>query len=159
MEIDNNVSMAHAFMLILAMGLHSVFEGFQLGLFDNFRKIIVFSVLILMHKWNEAFQMGLSLVKGGIDYSKALIYIVVYSLLTPAGMLIGRLLRQVSHDNHKLLGVLMAIPVGIFIYIAIVEIILEEFLVAEHKILKFVFLLVGVAFVYGITLIEEGLHG
>ena len=37
----------------------------------------------------------------------------------------------------------MAIPIGIFLYISIVEIILEEFLVSERKLIKFVFLLLG----------------
>ena len=92
--------------------------------------------------------MGQSLFKGGIPYSKAKVYIVVYSLLTPIGILLGKLLKDFSHDNYQLLGILMAIPIGIFLYISIVEIILEEFLVAERKLIKFIFLLLGVLFVY-----------
>lgn len=82
------------------MGLHSIFEGFQLGLFNNFKQIFKFSFLILLHKWNEAFQMGQSLFKGGIPYSKAIIYIIVYSLLTPIGILLGKILKDFSHDNY-----------------------------------------------------------
>ncbi len=48
----------------------------------------------------------------------------------------------------------MAIPIGIFIYIAIVEIILEEFVVANNKFLKFFFLLFGVFLVYVMTIFE-----
>lgn len=102
--------------------------------------------------------MGLSLFKGGVDYKRAILYITAYSLLTPLGVFIGRMLREVSHDNYEMLGVIMAIPVGIFLYISIVEIILEEFLIAEYKIVKFLFLLAGVGFVYLLTYIEGKFH-
>ena len=57
-----------------------------------------------------------------------------------------------------MLGILMAIPIGIFLYISIVEIILEEFLVSDRKIIKFIFLLLGVALVYVQTLFESHDH-
>ena len=44
--------------------------------------------------------MGQSLAKGGIPFNKAIIYIVVYSLLTPIGILLGKILKDISHDNH-----------------------------------------------------------
>lgn len=102
--------------------------------------------------------MGQSLVKGNIPYKKAIIYIVVYSLLTPIGILLGKVLKDISHDNYKMLGILMAIPIGIFIYISIVEIILEEFLVSDHKVIKFVSLLSGVMLIYVLTLFESHQH-
>lgn len=117
-----------------------------------------FTLLILIHKWNEAFQMGYSLFKGGIPLTKARVYIVIYSLLTPIGVAIGVILRDISHDNYKVMGILMAIPVGIFIYIAIIEVILEEFLVADHKFIKFLFLLFGIFFVYFQTYLEQFVH-
>lgn len=98
--------------------------------------------------------MGMSLFKGGVEFNKAIIYIVVYSLLTPFGILAGRIVLSQVLNNHKILGIIMAIPIGIFIYIAIVEIILEEFVVAKNKFLKFFFLLFGVFLVYVMTLFE-----
>jgi hypothetical protein len=46
------------------------------------------------------------------------------------------------------LGILSSLSVGIFIYISIGEIILEEFVVSKHKFVKFAALLTGIFFVY-----------
>ena len=98
--------------------------------------------------------MGMSLYKGGVQFNKAIIYIIVYSFLTPFGILAGRLVLNQVLNNPKILGIIMAIPIGIFIYIAIVEIILEEFVVANNKFLKFFFLLFGVFLVYVMTIFD-----
>lgn len=47
-------------------------------------------VIIILHKWNEAYQMGSSLKKGGVNFKQAIIYVVFYGLLTPIGIAIGK---------------------------------------------------------------------
>ncbi len=46
-------------------------------------------VIIILHKWNEAYQMGSSLRKGGVKFNKAIIYVVFYALLTPIGIIVA----------------------------------------------------------------------
>ncbi len=108
-------------------------------------------IIIILHKWNEAYQMGASLRRGGVKFNKAIFYVLFYALLTPIGIMIGRPVQEHVKDNHKVFGILQSLSVGIFLYISIGEIILEEFVVSKHKFPKFGALIVGVAFVYLMT--------
>jgi zinc transporter ZupT len=110
-------------------------------------------IIIILHKWNEAYQMGLSLKSGGVNLKKAIFYVVFYSLLTPIGILVGKEVEKLCKENHRIYGILMSLSVGIFLYISIGEIILEEFVVSKHKFWKFGALLIGVFFVYFMTYI------
>lgn len=63
-------------------------------------------ILIILHKWNEAYQMGYSLKKGGVSQKQAIIYVVFYSLLTPFGIILGRTIESLVENNHKVFGIL-----------------------------------------------------
>ena len=52
-------------------------------------------------------------------------------------------------------GIFEAIAAGTFIFIASVEIIVEEFSVSEHKLLKLLFYFVGVGVIIGIWFSEN----
>jgi zinc transporter ZupT len=81
------------------MGLHSIFEGFQQGLLKDSTEITSMFVIIILHKWNEAYQMGSSLRKGGVSYKQAIVYVLFYSLLTPIGIAIGKPTRDFVESN------------------------------------------------------------
>lgn len=93
-------------MLIFAMGLHSLFEGFQLGLLPEPKEARAMFIIIILHKWNEAYQMGFSLKKGGVKFGQGIIYIGFYGLLTPIGILLGVQAERIVNDNNRLFGIL-----------------------------------------------------
>jgi hypothetical protein len=57
-------------------------------------------------------------------------------------------IETIFKNNGRILGILQALSVGIFIYISIGEIILEEFVVSKNKFLKFGALIAGIFFVF-----------
>jgi hypothetical protein len=70
------------------------------------------------------------------------------------GIALGGPTQLLVQNNNRVFGILKSLSVGIFLYIAIGEIILEEFVVSKHKFVKFAALLVGVGFVYVMTQLE-----
>ncbi len=56
------------------------------------------------------------------------------------------------------IGICVSISAGTFLYIATIEVIVEEFSIARYKIQKFIIFLVAVAFISLITMSESWLH-
>lgn len=70
------------------------------------------------------------------------------SVLSPLGQALGMYLNKM---NHQVQGVFLAIAAGTFLYIAIAEVIVEEFSLARNKYIKFLFYGFGVVFIVLIT--------
>src|SRR3990167_2759586 len=125
----NHGSSAAPFILLVAMGVHATFEGLALGLRKEFKSFTGFLMAIVFHKWAEALAMGVSLYKGNVPKNKALLYLGAFSLLTPVGIIGGMIF---SDAEPKLKSILLVVSSGTFVYIAIAEIISEEFS-GSHK--------------------------
>ena len=51
------------FVLLVGLGLHSIFEGIALGLKEEAKDATIFAVAILLHKGAAAFSLGISYVR------------------------------------------------------------------------------------------------
>ena len=49
--------------LLIGLGIHSIFEGLALGMSENFQGTLLFSIAICMHKGAAAISLGISLTK------------------------------------------------------------------------------------------------
>ena len=48
---------------MLALTLHSIFEGIAVGLSDTKKELSEFVIAILLHKWAAAMSLGISISK------------------------------------------------------------------------------------------------
>lgn len=71
--------------------------------------------------------------------------------MNPIGVGIGWIL---SSQGKLIAGIFMSISAGTFLYIATLEVIVEEFNVKRYKYLKFSFFIVAVAFITSLWFIE-----
>lgn len=136
----NHPSAATPLILLVAMGVHATFEGLALGLRKEFKSFAGFLMAILFHKWAEALAVGVSMFKAKVPKFQAFIYLAIFSLLTPAGVGLGIVF---SDAEPKLKAIMLAVSSGTFVYIAIAEIISEEFAGSQKLWLKYVAFWVG----------------
>jgi len=86
-----------------------------------------------MHKWAEALTLGVNCKKKEIPQKSATICLIIFSIATPLGILLGHLLNGLD----EIVGaVFMSLSVGTFVYLGIAEILFEEFSLTKNKYLK-----------------------
>lgn len=111
---------AHSFGIVAALGigLHSVLDGVVIGVgFEvNFTVGLVTSLAVLLHELPEGIFTLSILLHAGMQLKKAVIYTIAVALATPFGALAAYvLLRQ--NVSTLLLGNLLALAAGSFVYI------------------------------------------
>ncbi len=140
------------YMLVAAMGFHAFFEGLALGLIDEFSGFLGFFAAIIFHKWAEAAAIGIGFLTAGTKKLPTIISLGVFSALTPIGVATGILF---SNADEKVKAILMAVSAGTFLYIAIAEILAEEFNSKVNAVKKYVAFVLGMALMVGVWFIEQ----
>jgi zinc transporter 1/2/3 len=140
-----------AYIIIIAMGIHGIFAGLAFGVTKSNSQMIDMFLAMLFHKWSEALTVGVSLVSAKVPTRKAAFLIFLLSIFTPVGIFLGYLISDMSKN---VTGVCKAMSAGTFIYISCAEIIVEEFSISKNKFAKFLFYLLGIAFIVAIGFIE-----
>ena len=130
---------------MIALSVHSVFEGLALGLQLNEAQVINIVIAILVHKGAAGSSLGISLVKTfPTNFRLCRQMIVIFSLATPLGVLIGMAIANAG-DIYDI--IFSSIAAGSFVYIACSEVIVEEFSIPGNRWLKLLAFLVGAAII------------
>lgn len=127
-------SAASAVALTLALGIHSLLEGFVLGM-SNSRTIVSISIAILFHKVFAGFALGstLTAASNSISNEKFLIMVYLFSVSTPIGIIIAAILESHMELNTIAVATLQAAVSGTFLYISIVEVGMKELLTNREQ--------------------------
>ena len=119
-----SASKATAIMLIMAIGVHALFEGMALGLQKEMDEAVQLAVGILLHKSAAAVSLGGAFTRAGYTLKQVIMFIVLFALTTPIGIIIGML---INHSSALVDTIFMALSGGTFVYVACSEIIVAEF--------------------------------
>lgn len=130
--------------LLLALSIHSLFEGVTLGLQTNQVKVFHLFLAVLLHEMLVALALGANIAKLNLGLLGSLKYILIVTSSIPVGILLGLLIRTAP----GLLGacvsaVLQGIAAGIFIHVTFMEIIPEELSGGKCCLLKIMFFFIG----------------
>jgi zinc transporter ZupT len=79
------------------------------------------------------------------------VLVFIFSLATPAGILLGIILTGIS---EILEAIFLSISAGTFLYISASEVVTEEFSLDHNKIQKFIGFLIGAAMILFLTIFE-----
>lgn len=140
-----------AYIIIIAMGIHGIFAGLAFGVSKSNSQMIDMFLAMIFHKWSEALTVGVSLVSAKVPQRKAAFLIFLLSIFTPLGIFLGYLISDMSKN---ITGICKAMSAGTFIYISCAEIIVEEFSISKNKFAKFLFYLLGIAFIVAMGFLE-----
>ena len=81
------------FVLMIALSMHSVFEGIALGLEKKLPNVINIVIAITLHKWAASMSLGISLNKTFPDDFKKILYLIItFACATPLGIVFGIIL-------------------------------------------------------------------
>ena len=138
--------------MLLALSIHGVFECLALGIQSTVKNTLFLFIALMIHKWAEAFSLGIFFVKGQLSKRFYIRLITLFSLIGPIGLIIGIILCATTSELVE--GIVLGISTGTFLYVSCSEVIIEEFSEPERRYIKFLLFLIGGAFAVGLTLFE-----
>lgn len=112
---------------VIALSFHSIFEGFSIGLQHNETETWTVLFAISVHKFVIAVIIGMETVQAGTILRVIIPYMLVFSSMSPIGMIVAMIAHSVVDEGNGLLGsCLMSVSTGTLIYITFFEILLKE---------------------------------
>lgn len=140
------------FVLMIALSVHSIFEGLALGLATTEAACMNMVIAILVHKGAAGSSLGISLIKTFPDNFRLCRQCVfIFAIATPLGVVLGMILANAGEVYDVIFSSLAA---GTFVYIAASEVIVEEFSVPGHRYWKLLAFLIGGAMITCLYFIE-----
>ena len=132
----------YPYMLLVLLSIHSIAAGIALGLEAALSTAIVIIVGILAHRGSESFALMVSAHAAGLEARRQKIMLAIMASTVPVGILIGlaasNFLSELSEVRTLIEGGFVAFAAGTFIYVAIIDIIHEEFAKREVRVARFV---------------------
>ncbi|CAI5791109.1 zinc transporter ZIP2 [Podarcis lilfordi] len=133
-----------AFVLFLSLSFHSVFEGLAIGVQKQETAAIQLCLAVLIHKAIVVFSLALKLVQSGTPAGWRLLYLVVFALMSPAGIGVGIGVSLYNSDGTSLAQALLeGVAAGTFLYVTFLEILPYELRSHESPLTKFFFIGLG----------------
>ena len=141
------------FVLMIALSVHSIFEGLALGISTEESEVINMAIAIFAHKAAASLSLGISCVKAfPEDFTTVRWLLFIFAIATPLGVGIGMILANLGSIYDIIFSSLAA---GTFVYIGCSEIIIEEFSIPRDKWLKLLFFIIGATFISMLWFIEN----
>jgi zinc and cadmium transporter len=110
----HNHNMALPIGLFLSMCLHAFTEGIPLGIINDINTIMSFG--ISLHELPAAFALMSILQTEHIKKNTVVLLLIAYALMSPAGALLGHLLR--GNFSDIVFSHILAFVAGVFLYIS-----------------------------------------
>lgn len=147
--LDNDSKSATPYVLTIGLAFHSIFEGLALAFSASLDAMILLIIGIGLHKFAEGFAMGSSLVKMDLRLRRALLLVAAFCIVLPIGIAIGLGLGEALDEDalNLTMSLTNSFAVGVFIYIAILGVYVEELAGKNHVIAK-----IGLALVMCLTM-------
>ncbi len=134
-----------AYLLAVVLSFHSLLAGLALGAEDSLAGSLAIFIAIMAHKGSAGFALGVSLHRGGLKQATILRAVALFAVSTPLGIILGAALDALLADSAAVLteAVFDCLAAGTFLYIAVVDIIQEEFFDPAGRWAKFGSLVAG----------------
>jgi zinc transporter 1/2/3 len=137
----------YPFMLTLVLSVHSVIAGATLGLEKSLVSSLVIFIAIISHKGCAAFALGVSLREAGFPRPRMIGIIALFSCMTPLGIILGSLFSTMLKGKaaYGVEAIFDGLAAGTFLYIAILDIMVEVFHESENRWNHFILMALGFA--------------
>ena len=141
-----------SYILVIALSVHSIFEGIALGLQRTSIRLFYLFLAILSHKWVEALTIGINFNNSQLEYETIIKFILLFASMTPIGIILGIIFAGTS---DLIEGFFFAVSSGTFLYISASEVVIEEFSVSKYKKHKFLSFIIGAGLIFIVTIFEN----
>lgn len=142
------------YVLVVALSTHSVLAGFALGADADARGALLTFFAIVVHKGTAGLALGLALLGAAAPPRRALRLVMMFALMTPAGILVGATaggvlpldLREAFNAGAT------ALAAGTFLYIGAFDLLQDQFLLPARRWAKWLSAVGGAALAGLVTL-------
>jgi len=137
-----------AYILLLALSIHSVLAGTVLGADNDAMGVLMTFLAIAVHKGAAGLALGLALAtNASVTRVRAFKLVSLFALMTPLGILVGSLAGAALRSDARLFfdATAAALAAGTFLYIGAFDLVQDEFLRAGRRWTKWVCAVVGAA--------------
>ena len=150
-------SSLRSLMLLLALSLHSVFEGLAIGLQETTGDLISITLAVISHKAVMAFSLGLNLAQSNLSLKNFIMSNIIFSIASPVGISIGIGMSSMAQSlsNDIISGILQGIAGGTFLYVTFLEVLPQELNVQKNRLWKVLFILIGFSCICGLLMITQ----
>jgi len=117
---------------VMALSVHSLFEGMAIGLDETQSGVWLLTGAISLHAVPIVFCIGTDMLTSGVKKMKLIVYMIILSLNTPIGILIGIIVTLHKDENddsggHILaIGILQGLAAGTLLYITFFEVLARD---------------------------------
>jgi len=129
-QVRTVLSSVREVLVVLALSVHSLFEGLAVGLEETSVGVWQLFLAIAIHSIVIVFCIGTDMVVKGTKRSRIILSMVVLSLVTPIGVLAGIILtlhtRAETGGDILLMGVLQGLAAGTLVYITFFEVLSKD---------------------------------
>lgn len=138
---------------IAGLGFHSLLDGVVIGVSFNisFSLGLVATLSVILHKLPDGISMSSILLHSGYERSKTLFYSWLVAIATPLGAIGSYFI--VNDISENVLGILLAVAAGSFLYVAATDLIPE--IHKKSQFLNIVLVLLGALFPFLVTFFLE----
>jgi len=147
------------FLLLFILSFHGFLAGIVLGLQNTINEFTTILGAILSHQWIEAFALGVSMLRNEVRVSKLIKCVILYSIMVPVGLGLGTIVSYFLSGKVEVWvrASLTSVASGTFIYVAVCDILMEEFSEGKSngKYWKFAILMFGFVLLCGVKVVFD----
>ncbi|XP_017068655.1 zinc transporter ZIP1 [Drosophila eugracilis] len=127
-ETPNEPNWLRGLGIIVALSLHELFGGMAIGLEMSVSTVWFMTGAIAVHKLVLAFCIGMEIMMAHTRWVIAVIYLLVFSIVTPIGVGIGIAVSESASANQPstVSGILQGLACGTLIYVVFFEIVAKN---------------------------------
>lgn len=144
--------------LYIIMLIHSITAGLALGILSTIGGVVAILCAIVGHKPVEAFAVALVIIKERPTKLLFWIIIIFYTLMTPAGIIAGVIIRDYV-QNALVMGIIGSFSAGTFLFVGAHEwahmVAHKAELSNKEKFWHFLFFFIGVIWMLLIAIVEK----
>ena len=139
-QAEETQQLIYPVVLLVVLSIHSVIAGITLGLEAELAASLLVMIAILCHKGSAAFALVVSVIASGADTSRMWRRLTIFAIMTPLGIGIGMGASSLLQGQVATLveGSFSALAAGIFIYVAILDVISAEMSRMDDRVAHFI---------------------
>ncbi|XP_019631410.1 PREDICTED: zinc transporter ZIP3-like [Branchiostoma belcheri] len=139
-----DLSSFRSYVLLLALSVHSVFEGLAMGLQEDMGVFINLYIGVMIHECLAAFALGVNLVSANMKTPTVVKLALLFCVMVPAGMGAGMGIQtQPGFVTAVISAILQGLAAGTFLHVTFFEILGRELEKDGDRLLKVLCLTVG----------------
>lgn len=127
---EEKESSLRSVLLLLALSLHTIFDGLTVGLEKTVNNIWSMFTAVIIHKVLIGFTLGLQMFENAQwSVRRTILLMLIFSVISPIGIVIGILIEDLnvqSVTEHFVSALLKALATGTFMYVTFFEILGRE---------------------------------